>query len=227
MSSKISEHFKLIDGKDIFTYYADVNNTKAISFNWEDATGVTPSGSFNTDQLLKLSAAMTEPEIVKQMNYKVTLNNNEECNFNYNVVFVNPFIPGVGKSVSINGNAIGTNTGETKPQVIVTDNSKQNIYSYSSTSKKLELSKVATDTYKLTESIVSVKYEPVEDKAWTDFTSQLTSGSTLSVDPTSGVVTWKNEGTTLAKDLEFKVKATVTFTDLSVVKCYITVNLTK
>ena len=227
MSSRIAEHFKLIDGKDIFSYYKDVNNTKAISFKWADPSGVTPSGAFNTNEELKLSAAMTEPEIVKQMNYEVTLNNDEPCNFSYNVVFVNPFVAGDAKSISINGNAIGKNTGETMPQVLVTDNSKQNIYSYSTTTKKLELSKVATDTYKLTTSIVSVKYEPVKDQTWTDFTSQLTSGSTLSVDQSTGTVTWQNEGTTLSKNFSFKVKATVTFTDLSVVECYIPVNLTK
>lgn len=225
MSSKVAEHFSLINGKDIFNYYSTVNNTKAISFKWEDANGVTPSGEFSTNEELKLSAAMTEKEIVKKMNYKVTLNNNEFCNFSYNVVFVNPFVAGSASLVTIDGNAIGKNTGETKSQVLVLDNSQKKIYSY--VGSALALSDVAKNTYKLTDDIVSVKFEPVKNKEWNDFTSQLTAGSTLEVNPTTGTVTWQNEGTTLAKDLNFTVKATVTFTNLSVVECDIPVQLTK
>ena len=229
MSSKVAEHFELREGKDIFEYYNSVNNTKAISFEWDDASGVTPAGSFSTNENLQLSAAMTVPEIEKQMNYQVTLNNDETCDFNYNVVFVNPFVAGSSNLVTIDGNAIGKNTGETMPQVLVVDNSKpaKTIYSYSSNDKELALSNVATDTYKLTKDIVSVTFEPVKNDVWNQFTSQLTSGSTLEVNETTGQVVWQNEGTTLAKDLEFTVKAIVTFEDLSVVTCNIKVKLMK
>lgn len=38
--------------------------------------------------------------------------NGEECNFNYNIVFVNPFKAGTGKTISVYGNGIGENIGE-------------------------------------------------------------------------------------------------------------------
>mgnify|MGYP006914184536 CR=1 FL=1 len=190
---------------------------------------VAPAGSFSTNENLQLSAAMTVPEIEKQMNYQVTLNNDETCDFNYNVVFVNPFVAGSSNLVTIDGNARGKNTCETMPQVLVVDNSKpaKTIYSYNSNDKELALSSVATDTYKLTKDIVSVTFEPVKNDVWNQFTSQLTAGSTLEVDETTGQVVWQNEGTTLAKDLEFTVKAIVTFEDLSVVTCNIKVKLMK
>lgn len=227
MSSRVAEHFELRAGQNIFEYYNSVNNTKAISFEWADANGVTPAGPFSTNEELKLSAAMTVPEIEKQMNYKVTLNNDETCNFSYNVVFVNPFVAGGASLVTINGNAIGKNTGATMPQVLVNDNSKPANKIYSYVDGKLALSDVAKNTYKLTEDIVNATFEPVKDEVWNQFTSQLTSGSTLSVNKTTGEVVWQNEGTVLAKDLDFKVKATVTFTDLSVVSCYIKVKLAR
>ena len=103
----------------------------------------------------------------------------ETCNFSYNVVFVNPFVAGGASLVTINGNAIGKNTGATMPQVLVNDNSKPANKIYSYVDGKLALSDVAKNTYKLTEDIVNVTFEPVKDEVWNQFTSQLTSGSTL------------------------------------------------
>ena len=225
MSSKVAEHFALINNKNIFEYYNTVNNVKAISFEWQNADGVTPKGPFSTNQDLKLAAAMSVPEIERTMNYTVTLNNEETCKFSYNVVFVNPFVAGKANLVTINGNAIGTNTGATMPEVKVLDNAGKIIYSY--VGSDLALSEDAVNIYKLAADIVSVKFTPVEDTEWKDFTSQLTKGSTLDVDSDTGIVTWKNEGTTLAKDLNFTVKATVTFRDLSVVECDIPVKLAR
>lgn len=225
MSSKVAEHFALINNKNIFEYYNTVNNVKAISFEWRNADGVTPKDPFSTNQDLKLAAAMSVPEIERTMNYTVTLNNEETCKFSYNVVFVNPFVAGKANLVTINGNAIGTNTGATMPEVKVLDNAGKTIYSYIGSA--LALSEDAVNIYKLAADIVSVTFTPVENTEWKDFTSQLTQGSTLDVASDTGIVTWKNEGTTLAKDLNFTVKATVTFRDLSVVECDIPVKLAR
>ena len=49
--------------------------------------------------------------------------------------------------------------------------------------------------------------------------------ATLSVDPSTGVVTWENLGTTLQGTHKLTVIATVTFENLSIVTCNIPVNL--
>ncbi len=77
------------------------------------------------------------------------------------------------------------------PQVVVKDNEGSNIYSYNNTSKTLVLSSKATDTYKLTNDIVSVEYAFVENAAWTELTSNMSKDSRLEVDDATGVVTWK------------------------------------
>ena len=218
MSSVVSEHFANMEGENIFEYYNKVNNVNALQFQWASGiTGVTPDPltSFNTDETVKLTEAMTKRDDVKNMTYKVTLVNDETCNFNYNIVFVNPFVAGTTNGISIYGNGIGENTGATMPQVVV------------NTSKTLVLSSKATDTYKLTNDIVSVEYAFVENAAWTELTSNMSKDSKLEVNDVTGVVTWKNQGSTLVKDYNLTVTAKVTFKDLSVVTCNIPVKLAK
>ena len=230
MSSVVSEHFANMEGENIFEYYNKVNNVNALQFQWASGiTGVTPDPltSFNTDETVKLTEAMTKRDDVKNMTYKVTLVNDETCNFNYNIVFVNPFVAGTTNGISIYGNGIGENTGATMPQVVVKDNEGSNIYSYNNTSKTLVLSSKATDTYKLTNDIVSVEYAFVENAAWTELTSNMSKDSKLEVNDVTGVVTWKNQGSTLVKDYNLTVTAKVTFKDLSVVTCNIPVKLAK
>ncbi|WP_291593742.1 PL29 family lyase N-terminal domain-containing protein [Bacteroides sp.] len=231
MSSVVSEHFENNEaGENIFTYYKkDVKNVKAIKFQWaSDVTGVDPSSSFSTDQTVKLTAPMTEPDDVKNMTYQVTLVNGETCDFAYNIVFINPFAATKAAGIKIFGNGIGENTGATMPQVLVKDNEGSAIYSYISASKALALSEKATNTYKLKAEMVSVEYAFDEDGAdWGILNKNMSAKSELSVAGDTGLVTWKNEGSTLTRDYKLDVIATVTFKDLSVVKCTIPVILTK
>ena len=119
MSSNVSEHFKMIDNKNIFEYYNTINNVTDLNFAWAaNTTGVTYDAAV---QEVKLKDAMTEPYEVKNMTYKTTLTNGEYCDFNYNIVFQNPFVAGTSNAVSIN-DGIGTNTVATMPQVGVKDN---------------------------------------------------------------------------------------------------------
>lgn len=229
MSSVVSEHFENNDaGQNIFEYYNTVNNAAGLEFQWApNVTGVTPITSFNTDQTVKLTAPMTQRDDVKNMTYQVTLVNGETCDFNYNIVFVNPFVNGTKSGIRIYGNGIGTNVGETMPKVLVNDNEGSSIYSYNSASKALVLSDKAIKTYKLTNDIVSVNYAFVKDAAWTELDKNKSQASTLEVDATTGTVTWENQGSTLVKDYDLTVTATVTFKDLSVVTCNIPVKLAK
>ncbi|WP_217932472.1 PL29 family lyase N-terminal domain-containing protein [Bacteroides caecimuris] len=227
MSSVVSEHFENNEaGEDIFTYYNTVNNVSALQFQWASGvTGVSPQDPFSTDQTVKLTEPMTERDAVKKMTYQVTLKNGEKCNFAYNIVFINPFVATNATGIKIFGNGIGVNTGATMPEVLVKDNEGSAIYSYSSTA--LALSDKAINTYKLSADMVSVRYAFVEEGDWAILDRNMSANSELNVDATTGVVTWKNEGSTLTRDYNLTVIATVTFKDLSVVKCEIPVTLTK
>ena len=217
-------------GENIFTYYNKVNNVKALQFQWASGvTGVSPSplASFSTDQTVKLTEPMTERDDVKNMTYQVTLENGETCDFAYNIVFINPFVATKATGIKIFGNGIGVNTGATMPEVLVKDNEGSAIYSYSSTATVLVLSDKATNTYKLNADMVSVEYAFVEEGDWAILDKNMSANSELKVNATTGVVTWKNEGSTLTRDYNLTVIATVTFKDLSVVKCEIPVTLTE
>ncbi|WP_288087549.1 MULTISPECIES: PL29 family lyase N-terminal domain-containing protein [Bacteroidaceae] len=226
MSSVVSEHFANKAGENIFAYYNTVNNVSTLQFQWASGvTGVDPSTSFTTDQTVKLTEPMTERDAVKKMTYKVTLVNGEECEFAYNIVFINPFVAANAAGIRIFGNGVGVNTGATMPQVLVKDNEGAAIYSY--VTNALALSSKAIDTYKLNASMVSVEYAFVEEGDWTLLKNHMSANSELKVDAATGEVTWKNEGSHLNRDYRLTVMATVTFEDLSVVKCAIPVTLTE
>ena len=226
MSSVVSEHFANKAGENIFAYYNTVNNVSTLQFQWASGvTGVDPSTSFTTDQTVKLTEPMTERDAVKKMTYKVTLVNGEECDFAYNIVFINPFVAANAAGIRIFGNGVGVNTGATMPQVLVKDNEGAAIYSY--VTNALALSSKAIDTYKLNAGMVSVEYAFVEEGDWTILKNNMSANSELKVDAATGEVTWKNEGSHLNRDYRLTVMATVTFEDLSVVKCAIPVTLTE
>lgn len=227
MSSLLSEHFANKGGQNIFGYYNKVNNVSGLQFKWANGvTGVDPLAAFSTDETVKLTTAMTKRDDVKNMTYTVTLVNGETRKFDYNVVFVNPFVAGATNGISIL-DGIGENKGDVEPQVLVKDNEGSNIYSYNSSSKALALSDKAKEIYKLTSpNIIGVKYTFVETPAWTELDNNMSNGSKLEVDA-NGKVLWKNEGASLAKDYNLTVIATVTFKDLSVVTCNIPVKLAK
>ena len=168
---------------------------------------------------------MTERDAVKKMTYKVTLVNGEECEFAYNIVFINPFVAANAAGIRIFGNGVGVNTGATMPQVLVKDNEGAAIYYY--VTNALALSSKAIDTYKLNAGMVSVEYAFVEEGDWTLLKNNMSANSELKVDAATGEVTWKNEGSHLNRDYRLTVMATVTFEDLSVVKCAIPVTLTE
>lgn len=228
MSSVVSEHFEMIGGKNIFGYFNTINNVKTLQFQWKSGvTGVTPGANqvMETDFTVALDKAMTKGSEVKNMTYKTVLVNGEECNFNYNIVFVNPFIAGNANAVSVYGNGIGENTGETMPQVLVLDNDNDHIYSYDAATDALVLSDKATNDYKV--AVPTVEYS--FDKTGADYkelVNNMSQGSILKVDAATGTFTWKNEGAQLKRDYNLTVIAKVTFANLSEVQCRIPVVLT-
>ena len=75
MSSNVSEHFKMIDNKNIFQYYNTINNVTGLNFAW--ATGTTGVTYDANAQEVKLNAEMTKPYEVKNMTYRTTLANGD------------------------------------------------------------------------------------------------------------------------------------------------------
>lgn len=228
MSSVVSEHFQKIAGENVFTYWKKpeyVNAAGALSFEWEVGTiGVTPITAFTTDQAVALDGAMKEDTQTKVMTYTVPLANGEECVFDYNIIFLNPFKPVAPSAVKLYGNGIGENTLDIRPQVNVADRENDLIYSWDNIASALVLSSKATGTYHVAAPTVTYDFDKQGD--YNTLISQMSAGSDLKVDA-NGTVIWKNEGTTLQKDLNLTVIATVTFKDLSEVTVRIPVTLTK
>lgn len=228
LTSQLSEHFKLIGGQNIFQYCGQgndpVKNVQANSlvFDWTE-TDAQPAGNIRTDETLKLDHAMSVSEEIKNMNYQFKLKNGEICKTAYKVVFVNPFVAGSPAAVTLHGNAIGAQNVATAPSVIVKDKAGDDIYKWNATT--LALTTKAINDYKV--RTPNVVYTWVQDANYNSFRSQLTNPATqLQLNNTTGMVTWDNEGATLANSHNLKVKATVTFADLSIVEVIIPVTIT-
>ena len=233
MSSYIGEHFAKVDGDDIFTYYAGINNVQAggLSFKISDVkddvvnVASTDIAAINAANEVALKTELAKPYEIVRVDYTTKLINNESCDFKYYVVFQNPFVNASDKGTTLYGNGIGTNTVDVKPYVAVETTDGDDIYTYTK-NNKLELSKIATDNYKITNEPV-VTYAFKKDAAYNNLVSQISNQSKLEVNQTTGVVTWQNQGTSLVADHQLTVIATVKFAGISVVTCEIPVTLTK
>lgn len=213
LEMNISEVFEMRNGKNIFQYYNTVNNAKAISFslNPTTQTGVSYTETTGVNGIITLTAALKEAYLYAGMKYTVTLVNNENCEFYFNIKFRNPFVAGSASQVDLNGNATGAVTAETAPKVIVNDVDGKTIYSWVNGS--LRLSELATNTYKV--AAPTVKYAFVKDATYNKFAGNLDPKATFKIDETTGIVTYDNLGATLIPSYKLTVKATVTFADLS------------
>ena len=231
LTSQLSEHFKMIGGQNIFAYYGTatdpVENVQpnSLVFDWTE-TDALPAGNIRTDETLKLDHAMSVSEEIKNMNYQFKLKNGEICKTAYKVVFVNPFVAGSPAAVTLHGNAPGgAQTVATAPSVIVKDKYGDDIYKWNATASRLDLTTKATNDYRVADP--TIRYDWVRDANYNSFRSQLTNPATqLQLNNTTGMVTWDNEGATLANSHNLKVKATVTFADLSIVEVIIPVTIT-
>ena len=231
LSMQISEVFEMITNKagvkeNIFQYFDDVNNAKAIAFSLDptDQKGVAFDAANN---VISLNAPLTSPTLFAHMKYVVTLDNGETCTFKFNVEFINPFIAGTAATVTLDGNAIGAVTTETAPSVSVVEAATPDnkVFAWDGTAKKLAL--VAANAGKYNVAEPTVAFDFVKDKAYEAFAGQLDEKSTFEIDATSGVVTYDNQGAVLQNNHNLTVKATVTFADLSVVTVNIPLTIEK
>lgn len=229
LEMNIAEVFAMRNGKSIYSYYNTVNNAKAITFSMlPGQTGATISqetlDGVTTDKIALAQEMKDEYKFVN-MQYDVTLVNNEKCNFKFTIAFQNPFKQGDVKALSINGNEIGEVTLETKPQVNVIDVLNHTIYNWSATANKLMLSTTATGTYKLTDSMVKVTYKFNKNKAYNDFVGQLAPTAVFKIDENTGVITYNNLGASLVPSFDLEVIATVTIENISIIDCKIPVQM--
>lgn len=236
MKMSVAQAFEMISNQNIFVYYPQANpNVSAISFaltnasrnNGVNCTEIASPRDYN----VFLTDALKEEMKIAEMDYTLTLVNTEKPDYLFNVVFKNPFMAGESKALVLHGNTIGGDQVDTKTQVVVRaqlpNGSDAHPLIYSYVGGKLTLSSVATGSYKLTDAVVSVKYDFVKDNAYNSFKGQLDPKATLSCDSATGIVKYDGVNITLQENVALTVKATVTFKDLSEVDCLIPVNIVK
>ena len=215
MSTDIAEHFVLENQKDIFTYAMNRSNVTSISFAIDAAYSNVAVQSGN---IITLKNALTEAYKDVKVNYTVTLANNTTCKYSYYVRFINPFVDGAHKGISVDDN-IGDNIAYVDEALLVKDTYNNVIYSWENNA--LTLSSRAIETYHL--SAPDVTYAIKDDAAYKEFlTNHKADELTISEDADGRiVVNYHNGGTSLVKDLNLTIVATVTFTGISSVDCEI------
>lgn len=223
LEMNISEVFKMIDGKNIFQYYNTINNVTAINFslNPNPQSGISYQNvtTPNVNGLIALTAPLTTAYKFAGMKYDLVLVNGEKCEFFFNIQFLNPFVGTTGKAISLNGNATGEQIVQSAPSVLVNDVNGKAIYLWNSTANALDLTDIALNTYKLTRPTVTYGFDTAS-QAYKDFTSQLDPAAVFEINA-DGQITYDNLGAQLQPSYTFYVIATVTFNNLSEVKCLI------
>ncbi len=227
LQMNISEVFKMINGKSIYSYYNTINNVTAINFALRAGqTGVAMTDVTTTTpqtQDVALTAALVGQTKVVVVDYDVTLVNGEKCEFAFAIQFNNPFKSGKLEGLVLDGNAIGSVTVEAEPEVNVVDLANNAIYNWSEEAEALVLSETATGVYKLTDAMMNVKYAFKKNSAYDTFKGQLAPDATFEVDENTGVITYDNLGATLIPSYNLVVEATITVENVSVVVCEIPV----
>ena len=220
---QIAQVFEMKNGKSILEYYADaanINATPAIEFSFVDAKH---DGIEFANNLVYLDEPLTTEEKIANMQYTVALVNTEMLTNPFDIVFKNPFVAAKSYAgLTLAGNKIGGASVNVATQVLVNAASDgEAIVKWSTTAGAPALTALATGTYKV--STFTVAYEFVEDEAYTKFAGQLADPDQLTL--ANGVVTYDGAGVILQKGVTLKVKATVTFPDLSEVTMEIPVTI--
>jgi len=233
----IEEAFRMLDGNTVFEYFnsaqainyddkvMNYSNVSDIVFGLVNEPGNRDGVSYDTNtHEIALTEALAKDYKYAKMQYTLTLVNGETKTFPFTIVFQNPFKSGAIKGVEIE-DKIGKVVTDTDNRVNVVDLSDKAIYSWSATAQSLVLSAIATNDYKLTDEIVNVEYAFAEDKAYLDFKGQLAPEATFEIDSATGQITYDNLGALLVKSYALTVKATVKFTNISEVTCFIPVDI--
>lgn len=221
LQTKMNEHFEAKQGA--------LDGLAEMSLKWgveeeKDKLDVTMAPDpLVRESVVTLAEELTMDAYNKPVVVTATYDNGESRTQNYDVRFVNPFKAGNAKALTLIDNPSKTTVaGETAVNVV--DIYGEGIYSYDEKLEVLKLTDLATNTYKINANAVSVKYAFTEESQKIADKLEATEGILL-VNENTGEISWENKGTALIKEFNLTVEATVTFTDLSVVKVNIPVKL--
>ncbi|MDE7427543.1 MAG: hypothetical protein K2M79_07070 [Muribaculaceae bacterium] len=239
MQMNIAQAFEGINGKDIFQYYCDrsanikfgnVASNPVIAFGFSgNHAGVAYGAPDFADHYVGLTSALTADSKRVTMNYTIKLVNGEVISNPFGVEFINPFIAGAGKTVTVDASEPGTYTKSAKPSVLVNERNSNNvIYSWDASAKNLVLSSRATSWFKLKPSQVIVTYEwDTTTSEYKEFMNNVNVGSSsLSNPDADGTFTFFTTAN-LVRNYQLNIKATVTFENLSQVVVNIPVQFNK
>lgn len=239
MRMGIAQAFEVINGKNIFQYFADGNaNTKFgnVLANPEIAFGFTGThagveyGAPNMpDRTVGLTNELSGDSKKVTMNYSIKLVNNENLSNNFGVEFINPFVAGTSNGFTVDTAIPQPVTQSVEPYVIVNERAGGKvIYSWDNTANDLVLSQDrAIDFYKLETSQVSVAYAWDTTTAdYKEFFNNVNTGSASYLRLNNGNVEFFTTAN-IIRDYTLYVNATVTFEDLSKVVVKIPVKFPK
>lgn len=244
MIGDVNDHFKRVNDKSIFDQIDAglISNVESVAFEvvlnplTPDYPEVVLAGTKN-DMTVALAHEINEKDEVYTMKYTKTHVNAETESFEYNMVFVNPFVGAETTGTSIYLNSKVEVYAEVAPFVKVTESVKPYgvIYVWSDmdtpldeTDDKLVLTELATDEVYFIQNDPTVTYAfDTTNADYITLTSNMGEASVLDINPNTGKVTWKRVGNEYNRDLVIPVIATVKFEDLSIVECVIPVKFTK
>ncbi|MCD8208017.1 MAG: hypothetical protein LUD72_08785 [Bacteroidales bacterium] len=237
MYTNVNEHFK--DGSIFAQVDAGVDNVEGLVFDWaqayetaEGASMVDPAyndgeGGLITeeDSNVGLQESLADSLYVTNMVYSQVLHNGEYCPHDYYIVFVNPFLSGVGVASGELDDKAGENVCETAEQVVIYDTYGEVVLAWDETNEALALTDYAATQYGLTSFEISYAADE-ENGDWKYLQEQIANLTDveLTVDEATGEVTWMNEGTRLQGEYTIYVVATVDF-GVATATCTVTVIL--
>ena len=156
------------------------------------------------------------------MNVTVTLQNDEECNYTFNVRFYNPFYAGNVTGISLDGTITGTSTANAAKTVNVynsasTQTTATKVYGWDDNTG-LGLTGLGTGTYSLQTVNASTMFTWVDDANYKAIIASLDDPKDqLELDKSTGAVSFKCSNT-LLKDVNCSIKAVVTLSPISTIE---------
>ena len=219
--------------KDIFTYFntADFNQqAKSFEVALDDDVKTYPQNAkFSYDAenhkltLKEDVLLVSDPEYYQaKMNVTVTLQNDEECNYTFNVRFYNPFYAGNVTGISLDGTITGTSTANAAKTVNVynsasTQTTATKVYGWDDNTG-LGLTGLGTGTYSLQTVNASTMFTWVDDANYKAIIASLDDPKDqLELDKSTGAVSFKCSNT-LLKDVNCSIKAVVTLSPISTIE---------
>ena len=194
--------------KNYLSGYTLPGNHKSLVFRFKATTpaqeGAEISGSDYTDQSIKLITPFTTSE--DHRDYKVemvaTMENGETCVKEYTVRFVRPFSAEIA-AMDLKTFTATPDTKELSKLVVIKDRDGKAVYENGA------YTDYGKSTYKLDQAGITFAYGVDADASF---------GGKLTVDASTGTVTWNNGGNDLQQDKSASSVATITIPEIATIK---------